>query len=148
MRAGWRRLLIWSVIGLCLAAGLFYAFRAQTVPVDIVTATRGAMLETLDEDGVTRIRDVFVLSAPIAGRALRIDADVGDIVVAGETLLARIEPSDPSFLDARPFPLRNVRPPACLTASRRIWQEPEPSSIGCPCSSLHKIQPCLPPVHW
>ncbi|MEK9661138.1 MAG: efflux transporter periplasmic adaptor subunit, partial [Alphaproteobacteria bacterium] len=41
------------------------------------------------------------LSAPIRGRLLRIEAEAGDIVVAGETLVARIEPTAPSFLDAR-----------------------------------------------
>jgi HlyD family secretion protein len=101
MRAGTRRTLIWSAIGLCIAGGLVYAFRPQPVPVDLATVSRGALLETLDEDGVTRIRDVFTLSAPIAGRVLRIGAEAGDIVVAGDTVLARIEPAAPAFLDAR-----------------------------------------------
>lgn len=101
MRAGFRRLLVWGAIGLCVAGGLVFAFRPQQIPVDIVAVTSGSLLETLDEDGVTRIHDVFTLSAPIAGRVLRISADVGDIVVAGETVLVRIEPAAPAFLDAR-----------------------------------------------
>ena len=47
------------------------------------------------------MRDVFVLSAPVTGRLRRIESDVGDRVVAGETVVAQIEPVDPSFLDVR-----------------------------------------------
>ena len=48
-----------------------------------------------------RVRDVFVLSAPISGRALRIQAEVGDAVKANETLVAEIEPTDSTLLDPR-----------------------------------------------
>lgn len=97
----WRRLTIWGALALAIAAGLIYAFRPQPVLVDIVTLSRGPMTVTIDEEGETRVRDVYVLSAPVTGRALRIDSDVGDEVVAGETVLARIQPTDPSFLDLR-----------------------------------------------
>jgi len=101
MRARWRRLALWGVLGLLLVAGLLYAFRPQPIPVDIVAASQGPMMVTVEEEGETRVKEVFVLSAPVAGRALRIDAHVGDPVVANETVLARIEPIDPSFLDVR-----------------------------------------------
>ncbi|MCH5373822.1 MAG: efflux RND transporter periplasmic adaptor subunit, partial [Planctomycetes bacterium] len=42
-----------------------------------------------------------VLSAPVAGRMQRIEAEAGDNVRAGETILAEIEPVDPTFLDFR-----------------------------------------------
>jgi HlyD family secretion protein len=41
------------------------------------------------------------VSAPLAGRLLRIELDPGDEVEAGETLVASIEPRDPELLDAR-----------------------------------------------
>ena len=47
------------------------------------------------------MHDVFGLSAPVAGRVQRIEAHVGDPVVANDTVLARIEPVDPAFLDPR-----------------------------------------------
>lgn len=97
----WRRLTIWGALALAIAAGLIYAFRPQPVLVDIVTLSRDPMTVTIDEEGETRVRDVYVLSAPVTGRALRIDSDVGDEVVAGDTVLARIQPTDPSFLDLR-----------------------------------------------
>ncbi|HJP23493.1 MAG: HlyD family efflux transporter periplasmic adaptor subunit [Alphaproteobacteria bacterium] len=88
------------VLGLA-AAGLAYAFRPQAVPADFATVGRGKLMVTVDDTGRTRVRDVYRVSAPVAGRLLRIEARVGDAATAGETVLATIEPSDPSFLDRR-----------------------------------------------
>jgi len=101
MNARARRILIWGVLGLALAAGLVVAFQPQAVPVDFAVAARGALTVTVEEEGVTRIRDVFVLSVPIAGQLHRINLEVGDPVTVGETEVARIEPNDPAFLDVR-----------------------------------------------
>ncbi|MGI9494061.1 MAG: efflux RND transporter periplasmic adaptor subunit [Geminicoccaceae bacterium] len=94
-------MIIWGGFGLVIALGLAYAFKPKPVLVDFVTMERGPMMVTLDEEGETRVRDVYVLSAPLAGRAQRIDAEVGDAVSAGETVVAQIQPTDPSFLDRR-----------------------------------------------
>jgi HlyD family secretion protein len=101
MNAAWRRWAIWGVLGATLVAGLVYAFRPQPVPVDLVTVVSGPLVVTVDEEGETRVRDIFEMSAPVAGRALRIDAEVGDVVVAEQTVVAEIEPIDPAFLDLR-----------------------------------------------
>lgn len=84
-----------------VAAGLFYAFMPRAVPVDLVEVGSGPLTVTVEDDGVTRVREVYVVSAPVSGRVLRIDAHVGDPVTAGATLLATILPSDPSFRDVR-----------------------------------------------
>ena len=84
-----------------VVAGLAYAFWPLAVPVDIAAVTRGALSVTVDGDGQTRVREVYVVSAPVAGRVLRIERHVGDAVAAGETVLATIEPGDPAFLDRR-----------------------------------------------
>ena len=96
-----RRIGFWAILLGMIAAGLIYALRPQPVPVDLVTVARGLMMVTLDEEGETRVKDVYTLSAPLTGRALRIEAEVGDAVVAGQTVVARIEPIDPAFLDVR-----------------------------------------------
>jgi HlyD family secretion protein len=66
-----------------------------------LTLQLGELVVTIDEEGETRVRDVFTLSAPISGRAMRIEAEVGDEVIANQTLLAEIEPIDPTLLDPR-----------------------------------------------
>ena len=101
MSANAKRILVWSLLGLILAAFLVWAFIPKPIPVDLLTLEPGKMTVTVDEEGETRVRDVFVLSAPISGRALRIDAEVGDQVFAEQTKIAEIEPTDSSLLDPR-----------------------------------------------
>ncbi len=101
MNASTKRILLWSLLGLILAATLIWAFIPKPIPVDLMTLQPGDMTVTVDEEGETRVRDVFVLSAPISGRALRIQAEVGDAVKANETLVAEIEPTDSTLLDPR-----------------------------------------------
>jgi HlyD family secretion protein len=96
-----RRLLFWGGLGAALAMFLVIAFRPQPVAVDFAEVTRGRLTVTIDEEGETRVRDVFLMSAPVAGRMRRIEIEVGDEVVAGETVVAEIEPVDPTLLDAR-----------------------------------------------
>jgi len=96
-----RRVALWIALGVLVAAGLAYAFAPRPVPVDLVTVERGPLTVTLDEEGETRVRDVFVLSAPVAGRARRIEVEVGDLVTGGESVVTEIEPIDPSLLDVR-----------------------------------------------
>lgn len=97
----WRRLVLWGFVAVALAAVLVFTLWPRPVPVDLGAVQRGPLMVTVEEEGVTRVRDVFVLSAPIGGRLRRIEHEVGDDVTAGKTVVARIEPADPYFLDVR-----------------------------------------------
>ncbi|MDH3228168.1 MAG: HlyD family efflux transporter periplasmic adaptor subunit [Alphaproteobacteria bacterium] len=96
-----KRMILYAVVAVAMAAGLIYAFWPQPVPVDTAVIGRGELVVTIDSDGRTRVREVYVVSAPVPGRVLRIERHVGDGVVANETLLATIQPTDPAFLDRR-----------------------------------------------
>lgn len=96
-----RRFFLWGVSFALLAGGLAYAFWPRPILVDLAAVERGQLIVTADEEGETRIRDVFVLSTSVTGRLRRIERDVGDEVIAGKTIVANIEPIDPSFLDVR-----------------------------------------------
>lgn len=87
--------------GLAVLAGIVYAFLPKPVDVDIDRVTRGPLRVTVDEDGKTRIKERYVVSAPLAGRLLRIQLHEGDAVQSGQTLLATIEPVHPDLLDPR-----------------------------------------------
>lgn len=100
-RSLWPRRLVYLIVAGVVIGGLSVAFQPEPAAVDVVTVERGAMQVTIDAEGQTRVRDVYVVSAPVSGRKLRIPTEVGDLVVAGKTLLAAIEPSDPAFLDVR-----------------------------------------------
>ena len=101
MRTRNRRIVIWGLLLLILAAGIAYAFRPQPVAVDMAVAEKGMLRVTVDEEGETRVRDVYTLYAPLRGHLERIHVEAGDPVKAGATELARIEPASPAFLDVR-----------------------------------------------
>lgn len=100
-RSAKRRAMLWSGVGAAVVAGIVLAFRPQPVPVDLAEAARGMFIVTVDEEGKTRVRDPYVVSTPVAGRVRRIVLEAGDPVVAEQTVVAEIEPSDPDFLDER-----------------------------------------------
>jgi len=87
--------------GLALVLGLTYAFWPRPVPSDLGTVKIAPLIVTLDDEGETRVQDIYVVSAPLAGRMLRLAGHVGDRVVAGETVVATIQPTEPTFRDAR-----------------------------------------------
>ena len=101
MSVKFRRLIFWLIAIVLLIAGLYYAFREQPYYVDIATTSTGELQVTITEEGETRVRDIYELSSPVMGRVLRLDVEVGDETIAAETIIAKIEPSDPSFLDVR-----------------------------------------------
>lgn len=91
------------LVGLALLAlaGFVYALMPQPVLVDTATIRNSALKVTVDEEGETRIREVYVVSAPIGGKVLRAPREVGDEVLMDKTLVAVIQPGDPEFLDVR-----------------------------------------------
>ncbi|MEQ8847753.1 HlyD family efflux transporter periplasmic adaptor subunit [Botrimarina sp.] len=107
------------LIGALVVGGLVLAFWPQPVSVEVATAARDTVLVTVDEDGKTRIREKYVVSAPLSGRLLRIEMDPGDTVTAGQTLLAVIQPRDPDLLDARAIAQAEARVAAARTVLER-----------------------------
>jgi HlyD family secretion protein len=96
-----KRLSLWGPLALALAIALAWLFRPAAVPVDLVAIDRGPLTVSVSDEGETRVRDVYAVSAPVPGRMRRVELEVGDTVVADQTVVARIEPNDPSFLDVR-----------------------------------------------
>ena len=80
---------------------IVWALWPQPVPVDMAAITTGPLEVTVEDEGITRIREVYTVSAPIGGKLLRSPREVGDSVAANKTLVAVIEPTDPTFLDVR-----------------------------------------------
>jgi HlyD family secretion protein len=96
-----RRLLFWLPWVLATLVALVWLFWPKAVAVDFATAARGPLQVTVSDEGETRVKNVFVVSAPVPGLMRRVALKAGDAVEAGKTVVARIEPSDPSFLDVR-----------------------------------------------
>ena len=96
-----KRFGFWALPALALILGGVLAFTPRAEPVDIVQTRTAPMRVSVDEEGETRVKDIFTIAAPINGRLLRTPLKVGDAVVADETIVVEIEPSDPDFLDER-----------------------------------------------
>jgi HlyD family secretion protein len=100
MNRSWLRRVSWMLAAMFVAGLLAWAFMPKPVAVETAAVTRGPFRKTVDEDGRTRVRDRYVVSAPVPGRLLRIELKPGAAVERG-TLLARIVPAPPAPLDAR-----------------------------------------------
>ncbi|HVW01836.1 MAG TPA: HlyD family efflux transporter periplasmic adaptor subunit [Planctomycetaceae bacterium] len=102
----WFKRLLTALALLGVVGAIVYAFLPQPVPADLGHVTRGSLRVTVDEDGKTRVKSRYTISAPLNGRVQRLqlkpgqDLEPGDEVREGE-LLAIIEPVNPELLDAR-----------------------------------------------
>lgn len=95
-----KRILLGLVFALVIGS-LVYALQPQPVPVDTTQIERGTIEVTIDDEGETRIREVYTVSAPIGGKMQRSPREVGDPVIKDKTVVAVIRPGDPEFLDVR-----------------------------------------------
>ena len=91
---------LWALLAIALLVALALAFRPSPVAVETAAVTRGTLILTVEEDGRTRIKDRYVISAPLAGSMARMVARAGDSVRQGE-VLARLVPLAPPLLDPR-----------------------------------------------
>jgi len=89
-------------LGAFLLLGLMIAgFWPKPAPVETASVVVGKLRATINEEGKTRIRQRYIISAPVAGQLRRIPFKAGAEVVAGQTVLAAIEPVSPALLDLR-----------------------------------------------
>lgn len=105
---------------LLIAAAVVYAFIPKPIEVETAEVSRGPMQVTVDEDGQTRVRNRYVISAPLAGRLQRIALEEGDALERGTTVLAVITPSDPTLLDPRARAEAEARMRQAQAAIQRI----------------------------
>ncbi|MGE0232327.1 MAG: efflux RND transporter periplasmic adaptor subunit, partial [Flavobacteriaceae bacterium] len=84
-----------------IAGGFWLALRQQPVLADLAEAVTGPMTVTINQEGRTRVREIYTVSSPIAGHLSRTTLDVGDRVEANETIVASIHPLDPPLIDRR-----------------------------------------------
>lgn len=91
---------ILPLTGIAGLALLVLALRPSPLPVSSAEVFAGRFVESVDEEGQTRLRDTYTVSAPISGFLLRVAPEPGDAVELGQTLF-RMEPNPAPALDAR-----------------------------------------------
>src|SRR5215471_3634750 len=93
-----------ALLVVLIIAGLW----PKPVPVEITRVTVGPMQVTVNEEGKTRIRQRYVISAPVSGQLRRIPFKAGAVVKVGEPVVA-VEPGLPTLLDIRAHNLAEAR---------------------------------------
>lgn len=94
------RTLFWVAAALALAALLVFAFRPRAAPADLGEISRGPLTVSVRDEARTRARNVYVVSAPVSGRLLRIGNRAGERVEAA-AVIAIIQPAPATFVDER-----------------------------------------------
>src|SRR6516164_4544462 len=106
----WIKRTAWSAAIAVGLAGLVWFAWPRPLLVDTAIVTKGTDGVTVDDDGKTEVRHVYTVSAPIAGKVMRIShpmgenptsRHVGDQVTANETIVAVMQPVAPGFIDFR-----------------------------------------------
>ena len=98
-----KRAITWSVrisVAVALVGAIAWVLRPRPILVETVSVTRGALEATVMAEGRTRVRDLFVVTAPVDGELERISFKAGETVSAA-TVLARLRPVAPRPLDVR-----------------------------------------------
>lgn len=92
----------WALAGTAavLVGLMAWAFAPRPVAVEVGRASVGPFETTIDEDARTRLKDRYVVSAPLAGRLQRMSLREGDAVAAGD-VLATLTPVLSPLLDER-----------------------------------------------
>lgn len=81
-------------------AGIGWSVMPRPVPVEVATVVKERFVASVNEDGKTRVRDRYVVAAPLAGKLTRVRLKVGDQVGAND-IIAMIAPTPAPFLDPR-----------------------------------------------
>jgi HlyD family secretion protein len=115
--ARWTRRIALIAAALVTLGLLVYYWLPQPVAVETASVAKGPLEVTVDEEGKTRVRDRFVVAAPISGNLIRVPHEVGD-VVAKDEIVARIEPSNPALLDPRSRDEAEARLAAAIAQQR------------------------------
>lgn len=90
----------WIGAGAAAAAALAWAFSPRPIEVEVATVKQGRFEQAIEEDGRTRLKERYTISAPVAARLARITLREGDCVNAGDTV-ATLTPVMSSMVDER-----------------------------------------------
>jgi len=96
----WVKRSIWVIVAAALAITLALGLRPKPVPVETATIETGTLVVSVNEDGRTRVKDRYLISAPLAGTVTRLTLRPGDLVDR-DAVVARLVPTAPPLLNPR-----------------------------------------------
>lgn len=100
-KIAWPRLALLAMLLVVAAIVVIVLVAPRSVPATVAPVTIGPIADSVADQGYARVREAYVVSAPVSGRLQRLDLHVGDRVEKGVTIIARILPSGAELLDPR-----------------------------------------------
>jgi HlyD family secretion protein len=91
---------IWIVVIVLAVGAIVWGMWPRPTEMDFATLDSGDIRVELVDEGRTRLHDVYVVSAPVSGRVLRVEVEPGDVVAKG-AVIARMTQAAAGFLDTR-----------------------------------------------
>lgn len=95
-----KKWIVWGVAVALIVLLLYWLFKPQPVEVETVTVSKGPFVQSIEEDGKTRAKDVYKMISPIQGELMRVQLEAGDLVKKNQ-VIASIVPSRSGLLDIR-----------------------------------------------
>jgi HlyD family secretion protein len=92
--------IFWIVAAAVVVIAIGSSLLPSAVEADLAKADRGDVRVEVVDEGKTRMHDIYVISAPVTGRVLRVEVEPGDEVQAG-AIVARMSRAAAGFLDTR-----------------------------------------------
>ena len=90
----------WIVAAAVVVIAIVLSMLPDAIEADLAKADRGDVRVEVVDEGRTRMHDIYIVSAPITGRVLRVEVEPGDEVAAG-AVVARMSRAAAGFLDTR-----------------------------------------------
>lgn len=114
-----KRIAFGLVAIIALVVVVVIAVRPQPIPIETGSVARGSLTVTLDEEGRTRVRERYIVRAPLDGLLHRIDLEPGDAAQGGITVVATVEPLASRLLDERTIAMASAQVGAAVAALER-----------------------------
>jgi HlyD family secretion protein len=118
----WNRNVAIAATLVLVLALLVYGFWPEATPVSIEPVIRDSLRVTVEEEGQTRLREPYVVSAPTTAYLQRVPGAAGDTIAAGE-VLARLATLPARMLDAGEYRAGRATVEAARAALRRAEAE-------------------------
>ena len=83
-----------AAVAVALLTVLWLVFRPAAVKVEMVPVKRGPLIATVDDEGRTRVKTKYTVTAPVSGKMSRINLNEGD-TIPRDYPITKIDPNPP-----------------------------------------------------
>jgi HlyD family secretion protein len=91
---------IWIGAGIVAVVSMAWMLRARPLLVEVARVSRGSLTATVSAEGRTRVKELYVVTAPVDGELERVAIEPG-VELSQDAIVARIRPVVARPLDAR-----------------------------------------------